>query len=332
VVSVGPGQYGGQDVKGTKGEPAVVFDLGSGAAVGTLDLDADNVEFRNGKIDVWQLANPSNSATNVTMRNIDGARFFICGGSNIKVIGGDYGPNYTPGVTTIPNYITNCDSGQLPSNILVDGARIHDFRVGNRCDHLECMWIGGGTGITIRNTTFVRCDIFDVFFTQYTSPTPPSGILLENNWFDRSTADGNYAATSYTMMFAAHMNAFQNITVRYNSFLQPFLFEGNGPRTKISVVGNLGPYDGCDSGVTYAYNVWEWTRSVACSGTDRTLIGPRGDVTRLGFVDPGTANLRLRPGSPAIDRGDPKDYPSRDIFGVRRPRGKAPDAGAAELR
>jgi len=36
------------------------------------------------------------------------------------------------------------------------------------------------------------------------------------------------------------------------SVLQPFLFEGNGPRTNISVVGNLGPYDGCDSGVSGA--------------------------------------------------------------------------------
>src|SRR6187549_3544319 len=94
---VRPGRYGNQDLRGTKSKPGVVFDLRAGARVGTLDIDADNVEFRNGKIDVWQLSNPRNSATNVTMRNIDGTRFFICGGSNIRVIGGDYGPNYIPG-------------------------------------------------------------------------------------------------------------------------------------------------------------------------------------------------------------------------------------------
>ena len=50
-----------------------------------------------------------------------------------------------------------------------------------------------------------------------------------------------------------------------------------------------------------------------------------------GYVDPAAGNLHLRPGAPAIDNGDPADYPRADIDGDARPVWAAPDAGADEV-
>ena len=75
----------------------------------------------------------------------------------------------------------------------------------------------------------------------------------------------------------------------------------------------------CDPRYTWSHNVWD---GAACGASD--LNAPSG------FVDVGSLNLHLAPGSAAIDRGDPADYPATDIDGDRRPIGPAPDAGADE--
>jgi hypothetical protein len=90
-------------------------------------------------------------------------------------------------------------------------------------------------------------------------------------------------------------------------------------------IGNLGPMSqgNCYStGVSYAYNVW---RGAKCGATDL-------NVASLGFANstPGSFDLHLAAGSPALNRGDPGNYPNRDIDGQARPLGSAPDAGADE--
>jgi hypothetical protein len=51
-----------------------------------------------------------------------------------------------------------------------------------------------------------------------------------------------------------------------------------------------------------------------------------------GFLNatPGSFDLHLAPGSPALNHGDPGDYPARDLDGQSRPQGSGPDAGADE--
>jgi hypothetical protein len=49
------------------------------------------------------------------------------------------------------------------------------------------------------------------------------------------------------------------------------------------------------------------------------------------FVDPAASDYRLKPGSPAIDRGTSLQAPPRDLAGTLRPSGAAVDAGAFEL-
>jgi hypothetical protein len=47
-------------------------------------------------------------------------------------------------------------------------------------------------------------------------------------------------------------------------------------------------------------------------------------------ASPGSFDLQLAPGSPALNHGDPGSYPTRDIDGQSRPLGSGPDAGADE--
>jgi hypothetical protein len=87
------------------------------------------------------------------------------------------------------------------------------------------------------------------------------------------------------------------------------------------VVGNLGVQDDCgNGGIAFSHNVWQGT---TCGSSDR-------NVANLGFANPATLDLHLLAGSPAIDAGDPGNYPPADIDGQSRPIGGAPDAGADE--
>jgi hypothetical protein len=322
------GTFGGQTLAGTKAEPKVIFRLGS-SSVEELRVEADNLEIQGGKIGYWDARSQSDG---LVVRGVDSGLFGIYGSSNTSVIGGDVGPSYAPGGVTSPVFISVGEEGD-PENIVIDGVLFHDFRAGQPFQHLECMQIVAVNKLTIRNSRFLRCDIYSLFFTQWAGPNPPHDVLLENNWFDTSTADGQYCCTSYSVVFAGHMSHYTNISIRYNSFKQPFVFDGNGPRSNVRISGNLGVTDGCDSRATYSYNVWQWdSRAVACAPTDRVVLGTRYQVDRLGFVAPDAFDLRLTPGSPAIDRGDPKTFPKRDIFGTRRPLGRRPDAGAVEAR
>jgi hypothetical protein len=78
--------------------------------------------------------------------------------------------------------------------------------------------------------------------------------------------------------------------------------------------------DGPVAPLVYRYNVLD---GGTCNPTDRNAPS--------GFVD-ARSNLHLRRSAAAINRGDPKSYPKRDIEGQRRPKGRVPDAGADEAR
>lgn len=328
VIEALPGSYGAQAITGTKSAPKVIVRL-AGSTVDEMRVEADNLEIQGGKIGYWEARGESDG---FTARGVDSGLFGIYGSSNTSVIGGDVGPSYAPGGVSSPVFITIGANGD-PRNVLIDGVLFHDFRAGQPFQHLECVQIVAADGLTIRNSRFQRCDIYSLFFTEWAGPNPPHDILLENNWFDTSTADGQYCCTSYAVVFSGHMDYYTNIVVRYNSLKQPFVFDGAGVRTNVRVVGNVGVSDGCDPRISYAHNVWQWDSvSVACSATDRVVLGARYQIDKLGFVDAGALDLRLASGSPAIDRGDPNAYPRRDIFGTRRPLGRRPDAGAFEAR
>jgi hypothetical protein len=128
---------------------------------------------------------------------------------------------------------------------------------------------------------------------------------------------------------AVHMSdnppAYVNWRIAYNSSNGVLdLSSKNGQN--IEIVGNIarvGDWQ-CQDAI-YSHNVWFGAHPARCSSSDIRAVTAR-------FVDDEAGNLRLLPSSPAVDRGDPRDYPRTDIDGRRRPLGRAPDAGATEVR
>jgi hypothetical protein len=321
-VIVAAGSYRTQRLAGTKSGPKVVFQPARGAKVyvNEFHIYADDLELSNFSTSYWDT---HGSANNVTLRRINTGPFIIFGSSNVKVIGGDIGPSYGNGRPTNDAFITYENGTTAPHNIVIDGAYFHDFKLGYDGDHGQCLQVVGGIGITIRNSRFQRCDIYSIFFTQWAGPDPPSNVLLENNFFDKSTNYGSYTkcCTYYSVQFAAHMSNFTNITVRNNSSRQDFSFEDGPPVRNVSVIANVAPNRTCNQGIDYEYNVWSGRR---CSRTDRS--------GNSGFINAPKFNLHLKPHSAAINHGDPSSFPRLDIDGQRRPRGRTVDAGADERR
>jgi hypothetical protein len=147
---------------------------------------------------------------------------------------------------------------------------------------------------------------------------PPKNIVIQNNFFDEG-GDGGY----YSLRFSNFPPAWENVLIRNNSAVEPLNIDPGPRKINFRVIANVAPMPSweCVSRVTYRYNVWKGAR---CGRTDLNAVS--------GFRDPSVLDLRLKAGSPAINRGDPKSFPRTDIQRQRRPMGRRPDAGADELR
>ena len=142
--------------------------------------------------------------------------------------------------------------------------------------------------------------------------------MIENNVFDSATEGG-----FYSLHLNSNATAMRNLLIRHNSSTQTFGLSEEPELDRVRVVANVAPLAqfACDERIDYDRNVWD---GAACSGSD--VNAPSG------FVDAAGADMRLAPGSPAIDAGDPESYPAQDRAGDPRPVGGAPDAGAYELQ
>jgi hypothetical protein len=156
----------------------------------------------------------------------------------------------------------------------------------------------------------------DLYVNDILGGQVPRAVTLENDFFGQPT-DGGY----YAIEFAWNPgDVIRDHVIRYNSIDGSLRFTP-GRYRDVQAYGNIGDLNNCTSGVAFAYNVW---RDRPCGTTDQR--GPHD------FVDSARLDLRLLPASPAINRGDPRRFPRTDIFGHKRPRGPAPDAGAVESR
>jgi hypothetical protein len=328
VVEVAAGDYPDQTLDGTKAGAKVVFTPRRGAKVhlGSLKVHADNVEVRSMQMLEW---NAYEESTGFTARNLDVNWFGIWGSHSTSVIGGDVGPSLVGGeFHTV--WITFGDHDGEPRNLLIDHVYFHDFSKAKEGDHTQCIFITGGDRVAIRNSRFVRCDVFSIFAGTpwWKQGLPPlRNMTIENNFFDASTWGGSYNCCSYAIRFAGDWSRLDNFRFAYNSSKMPMSFGDKGtPKSNFQIVGNVMPNDGCGSNEIYRYNVI--IGGSKCSSTDRSVP----NLAAAGFVAPlaRQPDLRLKPGSPAIDAGDPRNFPRTDIFGKRRPHGRAPDAGAAE--
>ena len=90
------------------------------------------------------------------------------------------------------------------SNFTFDNVEFHDVRIETPGVHLECLYAIVVPGLTVKNSEFRNCGVFDIFFTYgfWWSPLPDAygGVTLHNNFFGRSVNLG--APGYYTVMVA----------------------------------------------------------------------------------------------------------------------------------
>jgi chitodextrinase len=358
IVQLAAGSYGSQDLYYDASKTSatdVVFQPAAGAAVSVGQLEFGPDRFVRGAshvtvkdITVTQdvqivgcgaadtgscYPQSSSGGDDITLQNlrVQGPYAFYCAScSNVNIIGGVWGPpTYAcrSGLGSAHPEVQNAYLQTKRSNhILIDGAIFQNFARCTTGDHTECMQMEPADDVTVRNSIFRYCDTLTVNFANdlaFGSKSAagyeaPNNLLLENNFFD-AAMDNTGGPTWY----AVNVRECTNCTVRYNSWLQAPRMPTGQISLNNKYIGNVGPMTQwtCNvAGVTWAYNVWDQAQ---CSPTDK-------QVSDFGFVNPAAVDLHLKPGSPAINAGDPSFYPARDIDGQSRPLGGAPDAGADE--
>jgi hypothetical protein len=285
-----------------------------------LSVYASHVTFESMKLaDGWKTYKETDD---VTFRNVSSRHLFIWSSSNVSVIGGEVGPSdgtdYDPQISEDPG------SRIAPRNILIDGVSFHDWwRPPNTDYHTECLQIGAGVNVTVRNSRFWNCATHDIFIRSWGDINGGVHELrswtIENNFFAK-TLDGFYAIQFVNDL--GFSNA--DFLLRNNSFLQGIFIEE--ATTTVTVDSNIFSEQatfGC-TGDVYRYNIYESLQGSTqpCGATDK--------VATVQYVNRDALDLHLRSGSPGIDEGNPSSSPATDVDGQSRPRGGRADAGADE--
>ncbi len=286
-------------------------------------------------------------STNISLIDMDAGSVNTWFADKVTIKGGDYGPCHA---VWGQNNVCGNTKFDVTTNVLVDGATFHDYRFDETCFtvsgadcHWECMYINGSKNVTIRNSKFRQCAIFDIFAT-ISGPDAAQlghdGLLIENNWFGapytESLGGGSPGRPSAVSLAWCQNSSkgYKNTTVRFNSFARnTHLQIDPNPSCvfdNINVVGNLMMWDGCQSRWAWQYNVWStaW-RTGSCGATDKIL----GD--QFPYVEPSSLpsmNYHLTGANSVADNLVPvaAGCPATDIDGQSRGANGFCDAGSDE--
>jgi hypothetical protein len=219
------------------------------------------------------------------------------------------------------------------ARITIAGTVFYDIRLKNACDpdvHNECIYIAHAEGAVFRNNRFLECPTMALFFSG-NPDTDSDGVTVEGNVFTHTLDDaGQWHAGSCGLTIGGGPSRINGWVVRYNTFeTSPCVEDLPAGAVTGQWYGNLGGAS-CIRGFVYHHNVGE-----TCGGASSVVVKPavesRTEPNAVRFyVDAPRNDFRLRPGSAAIGRGDPRRFPRTDAAGRRRPQGGAPDAGAFE--
>jgi hypothetical protein len=268
--------------------------------------------------------------SDVTFWGMDGRNFTIDSGSQVNVVGGDYGPATSCGGSAGGgnNGIRMNREGVMPSDILIWGVDIHDVQSYDlvQC-HIECLIVGAGQNITVRGSRFWNCSIFDIFLQPFNGEI--SDVTLENNWFATPTGTSGAVNSGRAVEFSGG-GPWRNLLIRHNSVNTAINLNDGAPNPQYEntrVIGNIGERAiACYNGVVYRDNVW-FGGSGVCDPSDAGISGgpPFAQVSDHGDLD-----YHLT-GGVAVDHvpASVSDL-TDDIDGQARPDGPALDAGSDE--
>jgi hypothetical protein len=285
----------------------------------------------------------------ITLENMDAGSVQTWFADRVTIRGGDYGPCYA--ISGDSNVCGNTKF-DVSTNITVEGALFHDYRFDNTCFadgadcHWECMYLNGGINITIRNSRFRDCAVFDLFVTISGPDAANLGhrnLTIENNWFDTPWAEstsGGSRSMPYGVSLAWCQNSphgYRNVRIRFNSFQRSATLQHDpNPNCifeNVSIVGNLMMWTGCDARYTYSHNVWStsWRRG-KCSPSDRIGAStfPYANTESGQGFNFRLTNKRKTLADNLVPRSVSGGCPRIDFDRQRRPLNKRCDAGADE--
>ena len=229
---------------------------GATARLDGLEIGGRSLEVRDLTVDSLTT---TATAADVVLRDLTiRGGLFVHSSQRVSVLGGSVGP----GVDFHPMIAAEDGSSVPPRDIVVDGVEFHDWKRSSDSVHIECLQIGAGLRITIRNSRFRNCDVMDLHVSWWGEAPLTKDVTIERNHFAAATDGGFYAIQAY---------AFENLLLRGNTFEQaPKIFTDDpvrSPNVNVRVIGNTGPLErwACEPGVVYERNVWDGAR---CGPTD----------------------------------------------------------------
>jgi hypothetical protein len=343
TIEIKAGTYGAQTISGDKASPGCEVKGEDGTTIGALVTSGDFFTLDNVVVDVGSQKNAGwkDTASNVSLSDV---RFHgpfvsieISGASNIRWTGGELGVAGQLGGPRVCGEDAEPVQIEDSNHIVFDGIHFHPQDADptpNACSangfHLEMMRLDGGTAFfTLSNSTFDsgdRSGTASIFITEPGGFTDPHDLTFENDFFGTNDSVGAIDVHS-------NVNPCLNFTFAYNTFLQSAGAFQCESAVNMRWIGNLGAsYAGGSCLGTYTDNVWQDSAKGSC-GTDKWVLGTRGQTDRLGLGGPD--GFHLQAGSPAINAGEKGGYCLSTLHGLDhdgqgRPRGVRCDAGADE--
>jgi len=197
IVDVAAGSYAAQVVNldpSKTSELDVIFRRKPGASAsvvvtGFVNVYGRHLEFQNMRFPLGWYARQG--ADDITFRNVKAGIISIGSARRISVLGGEVGP-WTATNSSDPKIAKSTPSSSVPAAVLIDGTLFHDIvRPPGSGLHIECLQIGAGDDIVVRNSYFQNCAVHGLFVQSYGPGYTLRNIRIENNTF--GTLEGYHA-------------------------------------------------------------------------------------------------------------------------------------------
>ena len=257
----------------------------------------------------------------IRLEQIDGGSFTVRGPHRVQILDSDWGPCPSSGPSGCSGQQTFVDSNrtesQQTSQVLVRGNTFHDFDIITDGDHFECLFVTGGSSITIERNRFSDCETYDLLL----APRDWANferLVVRQNWFGRTCCFGGLSAppgtersSAIAIIASPGSGGLRNATITANSFVvgQTMVIEEGRVAAGVRATRNLFGATTCVPGVAYERNMFP-----------RRTCGPRDRSSTYGYDHSGY-RLRLRP--------------AREPGGARRVRRRGPrrlvELGRADL-
>lgn len=301
-------------IEESPGESVILDDLATSAS--NIILKGFEVDYDGG---IAPVGGPDirPGSQNVIIDGIRSTILLITGNTkNVTVKNSEFGPFKSANgsqIKTAANGGDDPDPNSWPDNTTLDNVYFHDYSTVSSGDHTDCLHVFYHIRLTVRNSRFINCPYYGVLLGSNGSGSAEHD-LIENNVFSGS---GN--ATDFGLRGGVGED-FNDVVVRYNSggYITP---QTTNTLTNVKWISNAATDLGSCRANLYRYNV---STNTNCGGVGNIQASPL-------FESSGQHNYKLQPGSPAIDHGDPLEFPASDLVGAMRPFGALPDAGAYEF-